>query len=138
MYRRLLTLFSRSHHLLASPEHYLPATTPSQVHKVYIALLHTLAAQLSALPDHAFDAELPEMDLFYLDEIEQLRQGLAAGAGGGEGEIQTAWEALRKSARRWGWDLDPLLPLSVRTAGGTEEEDESEEEGEYAPQIVET
>lgn len=134
MYQRLLVLFTRSHSLLSSPGDYIASTSATQLRKTYTALLHSLCAQLGALPPNAFDAELPEMDVFYLDEIESLRIGLAQGICAGDAEVQKGWEALRNSARRWGWSISPLS--SVTPQAGQDEE--SDEEGEYAPQIVET
>ena len=142
MYQRLLTLFTRSHSLLANPQTYIPNATPSTIRKAYTSLLHTLAIQLGALPKNAFDMELPEMDLFYLEEIEQLRTGLASlsGSSGKEEEkLGQAWQALKTAAKGWGWDIGDLK--SARVQPGDEpasDEVESEEEGEYAPQVVET
>lgn len=135
VYQRLLPLFTRSHSLLSTPEAYLPSIPTSQIRKTYTALLHTLSAQLTALPDHAFDAELPEMDLFYLDEIEALRIGLNRGVCAGDTEIGNGWEGLRTAAKRWGWNIGPL---SGRPVVVQDTEEESDEEGEFAPQIVET
>jgi len=142
MYQRLLTLFTRSHSLLANPQKYIPDATPNTIRKAYTSLLHTLAIQLGALPKNAFDMELPEMDLFYLEEIEQLRVGLASlgGASGREGEkLGQAWQALKTAAKGWGWDIGDLKTASGPPGDGpASDEVESEEEGEYAPQIVET
>jgi hypothetical protein len=78
------------------------------------------------------------MDVYYLEEIEQLRIGLS---GSGVLDKKTkevaglmkAWESLRKAGKGWRWEIGPL------TEGNTDEEEESEdEEGEYAPQVVET
>jgi hypothetical protein len=86
--------------------------------------------------------ELPEMDLFYLEEIEQLRTGLASlgGSSGKEGEkLGQAWQALKTAAKAWGWDIGDLRRISGQSGDGpTMDEVESEEEGEYAPQVVET
>ena len=142
MYQRLLTLFTRSHSLLANPQTYIPKATPSTIRKAYTSLLHTLATQLGALPKNAFDMELPEMDLFYLEEIEQLRIGLAnlaEGSGKEVEKLEQAWHALKTAAKAWGWDIGDLRSTSGQSRDGHEmDEVESEEEGEYAPQIVET
>jgi len=86
--------------------------------------------------------ELPEIDLFYLEEIEQLRTGLAslAGSSGKEGEkLRQAWQALKTAAKGWGWDIGDLKTASEQSgAGPASDEVESDEEGEYAPQVVET
>lgn len=139
MYQRLLALFTRSHSLLANPKTYIPTSTPGAIRKAYTSLLHTIAVQLGALPKNAFDMELPEMDMFYLEEIEQLRIGLSAlsEVGGKEEEkLGQAWQALKTAAKGWGWDIGDL-----KTASQVHDEiasDDEEEEGEYAPQIVET
>jgi A1 cistron-splicing factor AAR2 len=142
MYQRLLTLFTRSHSLLANPQTYIPNATPNTIRKAYTSLLHTLAIQLGALPKNAFDMELPEMDLFYLEEIEQLRTGLSSlcGSSGKEGEkLGQAWQALKTAAKGWGWDIGDLKSASGQSGDEpASDEAESEEEGEYAPQIVET
>jgi A1 cistron-splicing factor AAR2 len=97
---------------------------------------------LGALPKNAFDMELPEMDLFYLEEIEQLRIGLMTlgnfGAGGPEEvRLKEAWQALQKAAKGWGWDIDDFKSSSGDQAGdAVTSDDEEEEEGEYAPQVV--
>lgn len=83
--------------------------------------------------------ELPEMDLFYLEEIEQLRTGLAnlGEVGGQEGEkLIQAWQALQKAAKDWGWDIDDLKSSSGQAEDANASDDEEEEEGEYAPQVV--
>ena len=142
MYQRLLTLFTRSHSLLANPQMYILNATPNTIRKAHTSLLHTLAIQLGALPKNAFDMELPEMDLFYLEEIEQLRTGLAGlgGASGKEGEkLGQAWQALKTAAKGWGWDIGDLKSASGHSGDGpASDEVESDEEGEYAPQVVET
>ena len=140
MYQRLLTLFTRSHSLLANPQKYIPTATSNFIHKAYTSLVHTLAVQLGALPKNAFDMELPEMDMFYLEEIEQLRTGLANLAetdGKDAGKLGQAWQALKTAAKGWGWDIGDLKSAS-QAQTEAESEDEEEEEGEYAPQIVET
>jgi hypothetical protein len=84
--------------------------------------------------------ELPEMDMFYLEELEQLRTGLASlgGASGKEAEkLGQAWQALKTAAKGWGWDIGDLKTASGRADDDIASDDE-EEEGEYAPQIVET
>jgi len=84
--------------------------------------------------------ELPEMDLFYLEEIEQLRIGLSqsgilgqAGTGEKRDGLVMAWEALQKAGKGWGWQIEVL-----GSGGQGKGDDESDEEGEYAPQVVET
>lgn len=140
IYQRILTLFTRSPSLLAHSVPYIPNSTPSTIRKAYTSLLHTLAVQLGALPKNAFDMELPEMDMFYLEEIEQLRTGLAnLGEGSGKEveKLGQAWQALKTAAEGWGWDIGDLKPVNEQSGLGDESEDD-EEEGEYAPQVVET
>lgn len=152
MYQRILTLFCHSPSFLADPTSYLPSDTTrhpgstqlqSNVAKVYITLVHTLAAQLAALPKDAFEGELPELDVFYLDEIEALRRGLARGRSGWpQGDVQVssgAWQVLRKSCEAFGWEVGVLTADEHPDAGraGEDEEDEEDEEGEYAPVVVE-
>ena len=109
----------------------------SAVRQAYTALIDTLAAQLTALPDSAFETELPEMDLFYLDEIEVLRTNFAAAHGGWttseQAGLDRAWSKLRAVAReKFGWQVGALsYPIEL-------EEDEEYEQGEYAPVIVES
>lgn len=108
---------------------------------LYKELLKSLRVEIEALPDGVFDTELPEMDVFYLDQLESLRRNLAS-AIWGEVEEGTAWtdlelqsfkslwNALRDSAwKKWMWDIDEL-------SHRVDEEDE-DEEGEYAPVVVE-
>jgi len=80
------------------------------------------------------------MDLFYLEEIEQLRTGLANLNEGSvtEGEkLAQAWQALQKAAKGWGWDIDNLKSSSGQAVDANASDDEEEEEeGEYAPQVV--
>jgi hypothetical protein len=81
------------------------------------------------------------MDVFYLDQLESLRTGLVGGMESStstppwseedkEG-VRAAWGRLGELARKeWGWELGEL------TSGAEASEDE-EEEGEFAPVIVE-
>ena len=138
VYKRLLKLFCRSSHILVSAADYLQIDdADSAVRQAYTALIDTLAAQLTALPDSAFETELPEMDLFYLDEIEVLRTNLAAAHGGWttseQAGLDRAWSQLRAVAReKFGWQVGALsYPIEL-------EEDEEYEQGEYAPVIVES
>ena len=105
--------------------------------QAYVAFLRTLSAQLTALPESAFDAELPEMDVFYLDEIASLRSNLAAAipmwTESQRTEVRGGWEELQTGAKKaWSWDIGSL---AERTE---DEEGDEEEEGEYAPMVVET
>ncbi|WVQ72384.1 hypothetical protein IAR50_001936 [Cryptococcus sp. DSM 104548] len=154
-YKRILTLFTASPSLLQTPSHYLspPRNDPNAhvgvgIKRVFKVLVDTISSQLSALPEKVFEGELPEMDLFFLDQIEALRQNLGAalwatapsgllvsiedGAQWSEEERQDLkgrWNRLRDVAwKRWKWDVDEL--------GHRVEEEDEEEEGEYAPVVV--
>jgi hypothetical protein len=78
------------------------------------------------------------MDVYYLEEIEQLRIGLS-GSGVIDKKIKEvaglmkAWESLRNAGKGWSWEIGPLTEGNI--ADG---EDSEDEEGEYAPQVVET
>ena len=100
-------------------------------------MLGALSAQLAALPDGVFETELPEMDLFYLDELgylrEHLRDAMSELSDTDRNSIESAWRRLQRVAQRWDWRVPDLR--SMETTG---EEDDETEEGEYAPVIVET
>lgn len=97
---------------------------------MYRALVLTLAAQLGALPETAFDAELPEMDVWFMDEISELR-GIVKSLGVG---LDQDWKSLCAVVKeRFGWNVEQLQ--AVNADDGDEDEDE---EGEYAPVVVET
>ena len=143
VYKRFLALFCRSSDILLDPKTYLslelrPAPT---IRTWLVKLLETLAAHLAALPDGVFETELPEMDTYYLGELENLRMNIAASLARPAGHciwkdaeqirsVMDAWESLRVAARRWGWALGAPNPTMVDV------EDEDEEEGEYAPVVV--
>jgi A1 cistron-splicing factor AAR2 len=124
IYKRFLSLLCRSS----------LTTATTILRKTYISLLLTLSAQLAALPESAFEAELPEMDVFYLDEIEALRGHLSEVVGGWtaaeQGKVREGWARLKAVSRKmWRWELEDL---------GDEEEEDEDEQGEYAPVVVET
>lgn len=136
-YKRLLSLLCRSPSALAEPElhGYVSSSSAAQARETALSLVSLLAAQISSLPETAFEVELPELDVFYLDEIEALRRALGSalavrGWWGMAGRAQAAWERLRAVGRERGWSIGEL-------ALGDEEESD-EEEGEYAPVVVET
>lgn len=100
--------------------------------QTFVALIEVLAAQISTLPESAFTTELPDMDTFYLAEIEQLGKNLGAALAEPQwwGEVKrvgAAWERLDRAATGRGWKLQPL-------AAG--DEDDELEEGEDAPVVV--
>jgi A1 cistron-splicing factor AAR2 len=136
VYKRILPLFTRSSSYLTGPYETSRAA-------LYNGLLETLSAQLAALPDGVFDTELPELDGWYLEEIDTLRTNLLLATsvqGGWKKEemtlVKTAWDNLVSIAKtKWRWDLGSLSP-SV-TAAEVDEEDDEDEEGEYAPVVVE-
>ncbi|KAK4684923.1 A1 cistron-splicing factor AAR2, partial [Tremellales sp. Uapishka_1] len=132
VYKRYLALLCRASSALK-----LPTSLTVPMRSTYISLLHTLASQLSALPRNAFDAELVEMDIFYLDELEALRLNLIASLGAGslwkqdEERLRSAWQVLKNAAARsFDWDVGDLVSVA--------EESDEEEQGEYAPVVVDT
>lgn len=149
-YKRLLSSFTRSTSIHTTTS--LFGLSQPLVRQSYISLIKILGAQLGTLPAGVFDAELPEMDVWYIDEIEALRAGIRGGAGRvvdveiempvwadmeGMREVEDAWSGLKRSARRFGWDI---LALELETGGGraaSTEDEEDDEEGEYAPVVVE-
>jgi hypothetical protein len=85
--------------------------------------------------------ELPEMDIFYLEEIEQLRTGLAnleTAKGKDAEKLTEAWQSLKTAAKAWGWSISDLKVASETSGAGDLDETDEDEEGEYAPQVVET
>ena len=125
------------------------------IRQLYTSLIQTLSAQLVALPEGVFDTELPELDVWLIGEIDSLRSNLrgavqasavraAEGASvwAGEGdkavqarrELEEAWTGLVQAVNRFKWDIEPLQLHNVAVQD-TDEED-SEEEGEYAPVVV--
>lgn len=150
-YKRLVSLFCRSHAAMAEPELFgYPAASAASgsakggaggsggagggARETTLAFVTLLTAQIGSLPDSAFATELPDLDVFYLDEIEHLRRGLGAalavrGWWGMAGRAQAAWNRLAGVCAKRGWKVGEL-------AQGDEEEDE-DEEGEYAPVVVE-
>lgn len=135
-YKRLLSLYCRSLSAVAEPELHGHSSSAQAARENTLALVNLLAAQISSLPATAFEAELPDLDVFYLDEIEALRRALGSalavrGWWGMAGRAQTAWARLQATGRKRGWMIGDL-------AQGDEEESEGEEEGEYAPVVVET
>ncbi|WVQ80792.1 hypothetical protein IAT38_002897 [Cryptococcus sp. DSM 104549] len=147
VYKRILALLCQSPSFLSTPYDYLtpPPSSPNAsidatARSAYQALLRTLAAQLDAIPDGTFNTELPEMDAFYLDQIESLRKNLTGAMWGKEGtawkeaerqEMKGLWGKLRDTAwRKWKWDVDELGHV-------VDDEEDEDEEGEYAPMVVE-
>ncbi|ORY32797.1 A1 cistron-splicing factor [Naematelia encephala] len=131
IYKLLLSLLTRSSSALES--------APIALQSTYTALIHTLSSQLSALPDHVFDGDLPEMDLFYLDEIESLAKNLSSAISSwGEKHnkhVTQAWQSLGNVARnKFNWHLSDLA--EYHHGQGIDEQDD--EQGEYAPVIVDT
>jgi A1 cistron-splicing factor AAR2 len=90
----------------------------------------TIAAQIQSIPSGSFETELPEFDLFYLDEIESLRANLASAPW--REQVIAQWKRLQAAGKTWRWDIDGL-EASTRP----DESDEEDEEGEYAPVVVE-
>ncbi|WVF71280.1 hypothetical protein IAT40_006083 [Kwoniella sp. CBS 6097] len=165
VYKRLLTLICQSPSFISDPSSYLstsssviPSSSSSaksqsqsqsqspvkRVKKMYTALLGVLDKQIEAIPNGSFDTELPELDAFFQDQIESLRSNISAavGSSGSVGHeewnevekdgIRSAWKELENSAKKWGWEIGSL-DLSK---GADEDSEDEEEEGEYAPVIV--
>ncbi|GMK53906.1 hypothetical protein CspeluHIS016_0104920 [Cutaneotrichosporon spelunceum] len=136
-YRRLVALQCRAHTALAEPECF-PDAFPTardagEARVAALAFVDLIAAQIASLPAQAFDVELPDLDVFYQEEIEALRRGLGAALAvrewwGLARRAQGSWTRLRAVGRERGWEIRPLPQ-------GDEEEDE---EGEDAPVVVET
>ena len=157
VYKRIALLVSRSADMQARPEQYVltPTRTDSRsprsasrtARQLYLTFLHSLSAQIAALPDGVFDTELPEMDVWLLGEIGAMRSSIRdafAMPGSmwrGEGEkgrlrreeLEKAWGGLVRSGQRFGWELELL---DLHNASVTVPDEESEEEGEYAPVVV--
>ncbi|WVR06940.1 hypothetical protein IAU60_003976 [Kwoniella sp. DSM 27419] len=143
VYKRLLALLCQSSSFLLDPSTYMSKPTLTQeVAIAYVKLVNILSFQIQAIPGGTFDTELPEMDAFYLDQIEALQRNLAAAGfrsstgtscSDEQGGLNQAWIALQSAADKWGWDIGGLAPGS----NAPESEDEEEEEGEYAPMVVE-
>ncbi|WVQ99588.1 hypothetical protein IAU59_006724 [Kwoniella sp. CBS 9459] len=129
----------------------LTTTKTKKVWKMYTSFLAVLSEQIEAIPDGSFDTELPELDAFFQDQIDSLRgnisaaihkNGLESASSCSEApsswseaekeEMEVAWRKLNRSAKKWGWDIGALDLVEA-----DEESDEEEEEGEYAPVIVE-
>ncbi|EKD00657.1 hypothetical protein A1Q2_05052 [Trichosporon asahii var. asahii CBS 8904] len=116
-YKRLLAVMCRSKLAIAQPERF-PSGQAND--------------NLTSLPETAFDTELPSVDTFLLGEIEQLRQNVSAalaepGWWGLAQRVAREWQGLQQAGARFGWDIEAL-------GSGDDDEDE---EGEYAPQVVE-
>ncbi|CAK9781212.1 hypothetical protein CC85DRAFT_305890 [Cutaneotrichosporon oleaginosum] len=139
-YRRLVALQCRAHAALAEPELFADAFgsgdmagNAQDARETALAFVELLVAQIGSLPEHAA-VEVPDLEEFFEGEIEALRRGLGAalavrGWWGLAKRAQAAWSQLRAVAAKRGWSIDTLPQ-------GDEEEDE--EEGEYAPVVVET
>ncbi|WRT66488.1 uncharacterized protein IL334_003447 [Kwoniella shivajii] len=153
VYKRILNLLCQSPTFISSPDTYLDTSTsssssPKHVQNTYRALIDTLAAQISSIPEGTFDTELPELDVFYLDQIETVKRSLAIAMWGLNGtqkwdemikkDMQVSWGKLEESSKKWGWEIGDLTISSSGFNGEEEDGDnEEEEEGEYAPVIVE-
>lgn len=127
VYKRILSLFTRSSSLLLSPSEF-----PAEGHDVlrlFQAVVVVLAAQIATIPSGSFETELPEFDLFYLDEIESLRQNLSFAPW--RDQMLTSWKRLQSAGKTWRWAIE-----DIATPAQNAESDEEDEEGEYAPVVV--
>lgn len=136
-YKRILGLFCRSAAAVATPETFSDGKEgfAKETRETFIALVDVLAAQIRALPDSAFTTELPDMDTFYVEELGHLGRNLGAALAepqwwGLAKRALPAWERLEAATKERGWSLAPL-------PAGDEDDEEGDEEGEYAPVVVE-
>jgi A1 cistron-splicing factor AAR2 len=135
-YKRILSLFSQSSAAISGDSSSDPDSDLvdlPDLQETYFALLATLTSQLCALPESAFDSELPDLDTFYLAQIGNLRANLGAALGapkwwGSAGRLIAAWKNLQEAAMKRGWEVEDLR---------MGDEDSDDEEGEYAPVVVE-
>lgn len=118
VYKRIFSLLARSTSI-----HSIPVKTQLQgLQQLYIDLIRSLEVQLDSLPDGVFDTELPELDMWYMEELALLRVNLmraSSGAGAGHGglwaddvvqrRLKAAWDGMEDVARRkFGWDIGGL------------------------------
>lgn len=144
VYKRLLSLLYRSANIHVHPLEHLSAPRHAGLRALYISLIATLAAQMQVLPDGVFDTELPELDVWYNEELEALRGNISRAMGEADGlwadgearkELRAGWEEMKSVARRkFGWEIGELQSLA-QLFDGVGEEDE-DEDGEYAPIVV--
>lgn len=143
----MLALFAQSSAILISLTDVLPdgRTVPHlrSVRTAYIDLIKTLSAHLSALPPTAFESELPETDVFYLEQIQALRANLRRSLvvskepwhGKDKKALMDAWAELQRTAKScFTWDIWGIGECALKEM---QEEEEEDEMGEYAPQVVE-
>lgn len=134
-YKRLLSLFCRSTDLQSDTSKYLKH--PGSLEATYTSLLDTICAHLIALPETAFDTELPELDAFMMDALSTLRLNMAAPTVSETAAIlesNQAWRRLDAVARdKWSWDIGGGSAIIEHDENGRVDFDE---EDEYAPVIV--
>lgn len=144
VYKRLFSLLCRSTNIHVHPLEHLPAPLHAGLRALYISFIAAFTAQIQALPDGVFDTELPELDVWYNEELEALRGNISRAMGEADGlwadgearkELRVGWEGMRVVARRkFGWEIGELQSLA-QLFDGLGEEDE-DEDGEYAPVVV--
>lgn len=127
VYKRILSLFTRSSSILSTPAHYMPEGP--DISGLFRAVVVAIAAQIQSIPSGSFETELPEFDLFYLDEIESLRENLSSTPW--RDQVSASWKRLQSAGKTWRWDIDNL-----DSPGPVDGSDEEDEEGEYAPVVV--
>ncbi|WWC94316.1 hypothetical protein V866_001158 [Kwoniella sp. B9012] len=147
VYKRILTLLCQSTDLLSTPSEHLSPSSTSQtkIQEAFISLVNTLASQIQIIPDGTFDTELPELDVFYLDHFESMRKNLTGAISiskdsdkwdeNAREKIGSSWTKLKEAGKPWGWEIGDLS--KDQPAQNSDDDEESEEEGEYAPVIVE-
>jgi A1 cistron-splicing factor AAR2 len=136
VYKRILSLLTQSSDLLVNPSTYLPDIDTRAIETLNSSLAQALTAQLVALPEGVFDTELPELDAYFMDELENLRVNISAASSHWAGPVRQtvdiAWKDLQSKCKaRWGWTIDGLSEARPQS-----DEESDEEEGEYAPVIV--
>ncbi|WWD03108.1 hypothetical protein V865_001155 [Kwoniella europaea PYCC6329] len=145
VYKRILTLLCQSTAFLSNPSEYLSSSaSQKKVQETFVSLVDTLASQIQAIPEGTFDTELPELDVFYLDQIDSMRKNLSVAISiskdsdkwdeNAREKIGSSWTKLKGAGKPWGWEIGDL---SIDRVGQNNDDDEESEEGEYAPVIVE-
>ncbi len=148
VYKRFLTLCCRASKLCSLSTDVLADSlakgnhmTPNRVNKFYASFLRAFRAQLAVLPDGFFsiDLEGTGLEQYLIEELSALASGLggiAATPNQKEGSPQAEYASLVSLAqRRFGWQLLSLDEAAQINAREELDEDE-EEDGEFAPAIV--
>jgi hypothetical protein len=118
--------------MTGEPEPDLDFGQSPHVQDTYLAFLATIAAHLRTLPPT--DTEIPDLDDFYAAQLDHLRRGLGAALAhrawwAQAQRVAGAWAAVQKAGAERGWSMPDMM---------MGDEDSEDEEGEYAPMVVET